>query len=282
MAAETTLNSAKAWSPDVTAFAPADVIGDALIMKASTIAGHILGDEPVLRVAYIDDDAAEFVAEAEEIDEADPTLAEVTVSTGKVAQLIRVSYEQYSQTNAATMLSDSVRRAVIKRADQAFLNQAAPVSPAVSPAAGLLNIAGVTAGDPVAGDLDALIDLVAEISSAGGNPTNILLSPTAWASLRKFKTGTGSAQNLLGAGTVDAATSLLGIPVSVTNAMPAGSGLVLDKAAVVSAVGDVRVASSTDVYFSSDSIGLRATFRFGQSVVHPERIGSFTVTAPTD
>lgn len=280
MAAITTSTSSGAWSPDLHYFPATEVIGDALVLQLSTIAGRLEGDEPVVRVAYVDDADAEFVAEAAEIPESDPTLSEVQVATGKVAQLVRVSHEQYLQASAAQMLSESVRRAVIKRADDAFINQVAPAAPAVAPAAGLLNIEGITTGGAVGTDLDALIDLVAEISAAGGTPSHILLSPTAWASLRKIKTGTGSAQNLLGAGTTDATQSLLGLPVLVSNAMTGDNGLVIDKSAVVSAVGDVKVATSSDVYFTSDSIGLRATFRFGQTVVRPERIGSFTVTAP--
>ncbi|WP_061914310.1 phage major capsid protein [Dietzia papillomatosis] len=280
MATETTNTSSKAWSPDVTAFAASEVIGDALVLQASTVAGRIEGDEPVLRVAYVDDDAAEFVAEGVEIPEADPVLSEVTVATGKVAQLVRVSAEQYAQNGAAAMLSESVRRAVIKRADTAFLNQAAPLAPAMTPAAGLLNIEDIIDGGAVAADLDGLIDLAAQIGANGGTPSHIILSPTAWASLRKFKTGTGSAQNLLGAGTTDATMSLLGLPVLVTPAMTGDNGLILDRSAVVSAVGDVKVATSSEAYFSSDSVGVRATFRFGQNVVHPDRVGVFTVTAP--
>lgn len=280
MATHTTPTSSQAWSPDVTTFLPSEVIPEALVMQASTVSGRIEGDEPLLRVAFVDDDNADFVAEGTEIPEADPVLSEITVATGKVAQLVRLSREQYVQSNAATMLSDSVRRAVVKRADLAFISQAAPVGPAVTPPAGLLNIADITDGGAIAGDLDGLVDIVAGIAAAGGTATNILLSPTAWASLRKFKSATGSAQSLLGAGSVDATTSILGVPVLVSNSLTGSNGLVIDKAAVVSAVGDVQVATSSDVYFASDSVGLRCTFRFGATVVHPDRVAAFTVTNP--
>ena len=46
------------------------------------------------------------------------------------------------------------------------------------------------------------------------------------------------------------------------------------------AAGQVLVAQSEHAYFSSDSIGLRCTWRFGQNVVRADRIGKFTVTAP--
>ena len=70
MATETTVTSAKAWSPDITAYAASDVIPDALVLQCSTVLGHIEGDEPLLRVAYVDDAAADFVAEGNAIPEA--------------------------------------------------------------------------------------------------------------------------------------------------------------------------------------------------------------------
>ena len=73
----TTGNSAKAWAPDVYTFAPADVVPESLYLQCTTVAGSIDGDEPAVRVAYVDDDSADFVAEADEIDESQPTLAEV-------------------------------------------------------------------------------------------------------------------------------------------------------------------------------------------------------------
>ena len=280
MATETTKTSAKAWSPDITAFAPSEAIPDALVLQTSTVVGRIEGDDPAVRVAYVDDADADFVAEGAEIPEDDPALSEVLVHTGKVAQLVRLSREQYAQAQTPQMLAESVRRAVTKRANLAYIAQAAPTAPAVTPPAGLVNVPGIEEGDAVASDLDALVDLIATLESNGATPSHILVDPIAWASLRKFKTGTGSAQALLGAGTTDATKSLLDLPVMVTSALASGTGLVIDRSAIVSAVGDVQLATSSDVYFASDSIGIRCTFRFGANVVRPERIGSFTVTAP--
>ena len=42
----------------------------------------------------------------------------------------------------------------------------------------------------------------------------------------------------------------------------------------------VQVAQSEHLYFASDSIGLRCTWRFGANLVRPDRVGSFTVTDP--
>ena len=63
----------------------------------------------------------------------------------------------------------------------------------------------------------------------------------------------------------------------VSNAIDDNAGLVIDRSAVVSAVGSVQVATSSDVYFTADSIGYRVTWRIGQTVPRPNRIGKFTV-----
>src|SRR5699024_8016369 len=163
------------------------------------------------------------------------------------------------------------------KADAAFLSQPAPTAPATAPSTGLLNVPGIEDGGDIDTNLDGLIDLVATMESNGATPTGIILDPQAWATLRKLKTTTGSNEGLLGAGVSDAQRVLLDLPFTVSAAMSANTGLVIDKSAVVSAVGSVLVAKSDEIYFASDSVGLRATFRFGFNIVKPERVGKFTV-----
>lgn len=282
MTAITTKIADRAWAPDQSTLDPNDTVPDALILSCATNVGQVEGDEPAVRVAYVDDATAGFVAEGADITEASPDLAEVLIHTGKISQLVRLSNEQYRQAGTPNALANSVRRAVTVAADKAFLTQTAPTSPAVTPPAGLLNVTGIEAGGEVSGDLDVLVDLVATVQANGAQPSQVLLAPDAWASLRKLKTGTGSNAALLGAGTDDAAPRLLGIPVVVTGALSTGKGLVIDKGAVLSAVGPIMVAVSEHAYFGSDGTAIRCTWRFGANVVRPDRIGSFTVAASTE
>lgn len=279
MAVETTVTSAKAWAPDGRFIPAQEAIPDALILSTSIVAGQIEGDAPSIRVPWVDDADATFIAEGKEIPEADPDLAETTVYTGKVAQLLRISREQFAQPDAANLLADSVGRAVTNAANIAYLSQAAPASGATTPPAGILNQSIVDGGN-VSDSLDGLVDLVAGIEGAGGVATHILAAPDAWGALRKVKTGEASAASLLGAGTADAQRQLLGVPVIVSSAVPEATLVVLDRNAIVSAVGPVSVAQSTEAYFASDSIGLRATFRFGAKVMHPDRVGTISTLAP--
>lgn len=276
----TTNTTAAAWSPDIVAFPAADVIPDSLILSTSTVAGEIQGDSPVIRVPFVRDDTATFTAEGAEIDHANPVLAEVTVGTGKVATVVRVSREQFLQAGTAGMLSDSMRRAVVKASNAAYLTQPEPIGPDTTPPAGILTDPDiVTANDDVADNLDVLVDLVAQLESNGATPSGILLAPDAWAAIRKIKTGTGSAATLLGAGTADAEQALLGLPVMTSSAVPAGTGFIYDRASIVSAVSNVEVATNDSAFFTSDSVALRVVFRFGARMVRPDRCATFEVAS---
>ena len=276
----TTVTSPTAWSPDVQAFLAGDVVADALINKAATVVTQQLeGDSPVARIPWVDDAAAEFVAEGAEIVESVPALAEITVATAKIAQLIPISREQFHQNGTSGLLSTSVKRAIIKRANQAFLSQAKPENDAITPPEGIITQAGVISEDTITTNLDPLAEVVGTIEEFGGTPSLIVAAPGAWATLRTIKTETGAATSLLGAGTSDAEKRLLGIPVVTSPAVPAGKLLVIDPSAIAAAVGNVMIAQSEHLYFANDSIALRATWRIGWKVAHKNRLGVLTVGA---
>jgi HK97 family phage major capsid protein len=273
----TTVNSAEAWRPDVFEFAAEDIIPEALVLQCTTVGASVEGDSPAVRVAFVDDTTAQLSDEGAEIPESEPDLAERVIFTSKVTQLVRLSREQFMQPQTASQVAASVARSVTRRGDLFFAQQAAPTAPAVSPVAGLANVEGLVNGGHVAADLDVLIDLVATLQQNLAIPSLLLLDPTGWAAFRKLKTGSDRNLSLLGAGTSDAAALLLSLPVIVNVAVPEGQGFVIDKNATMSAVGSLLVATSDQHYFNSDSIGVRCTWRFGHTVVRPERVGTFTI-----
>ena len=65
----------------------------------------------------------------------------------------------------------------------------------------------------------------------------------------------------------------------MNNRITGYKGAVLDQRAIVSALGQVEIAQSEHAYLSADSVGLRATFRFGTVIVRPYRIGAFDIAA---
>ena len=108
-----------------------------------------------------------------------------------------------------------------------------------------------------------------------------MIGPQAGAALRQFKIADTYNQSLLGAGVNDAVPRLLGLPLVVSNALTDSyAGLVIDKSAVVSAVGPVKVSTSEHTFFTADSVGLKCTWRFGHTVPRPDRVGKFSVAAP--
>lgn len=274
----TTTTATAGWRPDTTTYSAGDAVPDALILANSTIAGEVDGDAPAVRVAYVVDAPAGFVPEGADITPADPSTPELLIYTGRISQLIKISTEQWNQPGSSDLLAQSVRRAVTKAADVAFIRQANPTAPAVTPPGGLLNAAGIaTAAAALSGDLDGLVDLIAAVESNGATPSAILIDPLGWATLAKIKTATDSNAALLGAGVEATERRLLGLPVTVSPALPARTGLVIDNEAILSVIGQVEVATSSDFYFNSSAIAIRATWRFGAKPIHPNRIGTFTV-----
>ncbi len=260
---------------DVKGVAPKDVIPEALILETSTKAGHVDGDAPAVRVPFVSlDGAAAFIPEGDGIPETDPDDTEVVIHTGKIASLIAVSREQHGQEDAAALLSDAMREDLVRKANKAFLAQAAP-DPAVTPPAGLIN-QGVHDGGILSDEdghgLDDLIDAVAHIEAAGGKPTHVLAHPTSWAWLAKLKKEAGGNESLLGAGTSAEKRMLLSLPVLVDRDVPASSLIVLDKKAVLSVHGDIQLTTSQDYYFNRDTIAIRATWRFGIKVSDTNRV----------
>ncbi len=135
-------------------------------------------------------------------------------------------------------------------------------------------------GDTITDSLDALVDLISQLEANLATPTAIVIDPLGWGVLRKLKAATDWNQSLLGAGTVDATPMLLSLPVLTNVGCPQYSGYVLDRNAVVSAVGPVRIAVSEHQFFSSDSVLVRGTWRTGFAVTRPERVGRFDIAAP--
>ncbi|CAJ1578977.1 phage major capsid protein [[Mycobacterium] wendilense] len=271
MAQITTSTADYAWRPDQTFFPAPDVVAPALILQTSTVAGSVDGDQPAVRVAFVKDaDSAAYVAEGSPATEDDPDLDELEVRTKKLVRLVNLSSEQFRQTQTATQVAESVARDLVSKADNSYIAD-------VGGPTGLTNVSNIINGGELGNNLDILVDLIAEIESNGGTPSHIVMHPQAFAEVKKLKTESGSNASLVGAGVTDAVPMLLSLPVLKSRYIPAGNGLVVDRTAIVSAVGPVSVATSEHALFASDGVQLRATWRIGWGVTRPDRIGKFTV-----
>ncbi|WP_204081169.1 phage major capsid protein [Mycobacterium riyadhense] len=275
MSTLTTTTTTYPWRPDETFFAANEVVGDALILQTSTIAGSVDGDQPAVRVAYVNDaESAGYVAEGAEIAEDDPELAEVVVRTRKISRLVNLSNEQFRQAMTAQQLAESVSRDLVRKADNSYIAD-------VANPAGLLNIVNTVGGTLLFTKLDSLVELIAKLEVNGAQPSHIIVDPLGWASIRNMKVATDYNQSLLGAGTTDAVPMLLSLPVLRSRFIPAYHGLVVDRNAIVSAIGPVSIATSEHALFSKDSVQLRATWRIGWGVTRPDWIGKFSMEPGT-
>ncbi|MCV7122300.1 phage major capsid protein [Mycobacterium lacus] len=271
---------------DVKGVEPRDVVSEAIILQVSVKAGAVEGDAPSVLVPRVefDPDDVPFVPEGDAIVELDVPDSQTQIFTGKIGLIVPVSREQWGQPDAASLISDAAREALVRKANRAFLSQADP-SPATTPPAGVLNQTITVWPDDIAtaASLDPVVDAIANIQADGGVATHVLAHPLDWATLAKLKLATDSNASLLGAGTdgspaVAPQRRLLDVPVLIDRDVTQGNLVVLDKRAILSVIGQVLVATSQDYLFGKDSIATRLTWRFGAKVSRPERV----VSVPLD
>lgn len=263
--------------PNTSVIAAEDAIPNALIFSLSTISATAKGDAQTARIAYVDTDPeADYVAEGEELSRKNPTISELVVPTKKVGLITVASNESYANDGVPNMLGNSLARALAAKADAAFLAEPKSDIGALG-MTGLANIDGITTGK-IDGSLDALIDAIGTVGTNGGTPNAIVMGYDAWAYLLKLKDA-----NKTPVITPDVANSptpqLFGIPVVLNTHAAKNTILLLDSSQIVSAIGDVSLATTDQRYFESDSIGLRATFRFGFGVLRPNRLAKLTIGA---
>lgn len=288
----TTPNAPRAWAPDTYMFEPADAIPEALILELTRRGGTIEGDDPLLRVPYLRDAVAHEVAEGAIIPEETPELGEILIASHKIAIIVPASNEMMRQHDeaAAQEYAASAARSVIAKADHDLLNRAAPTLGTGVDAlrglgsTGLLNNTDiVNVGQLIEDVLDPIVTAIALVESHGGNVSHFVMHPTSWAFLLNMLSLNGGAVTLLGVGATEAPPPrrLYGVPVITSNAMPDAEILAIDKNAIISAVGPVRVDKSDQHYFNKDTAAIRVTFRLGWGITRPDRLMRLRIKPPT-
>lgn len=222
----------------------------------------------------VDDAAAQWVAEGEEIPTSAPTLDEITVAWSKVAGLVPVSRElaDDSSPSAQAIVGQSLARAIRLQVDTAFVGNLA--APAPAGLASLLDTVSVVDGSTMA-NLDPVLEARAEVEAAGGAATAILANPADALTLAMLKDGTGSNRALL-----ETTTEIDGVPLIRNAKITAGELWVIDASAIYSALRqDVQLAVSDGPYFTSDRIAMRASARVGFAFPYPKRIARVDLAA---
>lgn len=247
--------------PEYSALIVQPVQGAALAFR-SDVARTVTTSGKTFRIPLlVEDAAAAWIAEGEEIGPSDPTLDEIEVTPAAVKGLTLISRElaEDSSPAAAEMVGESLARALVLQVDRGFMgNLAAPA------AKGLGSITPTVLNGALT-NLDILHDAVAAAQAEGAAPSTLLVNPADALTLRKLKEATGSNRDLL-----DAASNPAGLGVVASRHVPAGQLWAIDPEHIVSVLReDVTLAVSHDSHFTSDRIALRATLRTGFAFPRP-------------
>lgn len=204
----------------------------------------------------VEDAAAAWTAEGEEISPTEPVLDEITVVPSKVAGLTVISRELAEDTSpaAAELVGASLARAITLQVDRGFLGDLA--APAAKGLDSLTDVSVVT-GELTS--LDSIHEAKAAAAAEGGTASVILANPSDVLALALLKDETGSNRAL-----VESTSTIAGLPVISSRHVAAGKLWVLDASQIMTVLReDVELATSTDSHFTSDRIAIRATMRIG-------------------
>lgn len=141
---------------------------------------------------------------------------------------------------------------------------------------GIFNQAGTTQVEGALNAPDTFLDALAIAASNEVVPNRFFINGTDFYTLRKVKDSQGRyliQENLQD----DVTYRLFGVPVSVSNKVPAGKAALVDMAqvAVVRDI-DPQVAILTERYAEYDQVGIRVTTRYDLGLLHPEGVTIIT------
>lgn len=184
-----------------------------------------------------------------------------------VKTIVRVSNEliRMAKTSVSTVLQNKVVSDVRDTLDLALLTG----DGAENTITGLLN-SGIETAPFAAADPDTVMDGLAYMSGNESVPTRIYMSGTDFFTMRKLKDGDG--RYLLQADVSSGARyALHGIPVTVTNKLPAGK-VILGNMSDLVVVRDLDPAVTilTERYADYDQTGIRVVARYDLGVLRNE------------
>lgn len=137
---------------------------------------------------------------------------------------------------------------------------------------GIINQAGVQTGVLDAADADSFLDALALAAAAEVNPNRWFMSGADFFGIRKLKDTNGKylLESDITAGTT---YRLFGIPVTVTNKLPAGKAVLADmsQVAVVRDV-DPSVTVLSERFAEYDQQAIRVVTRYDLGLIHPEGV----------
>jgi len=209
----------------------------------------------------VEDVAAAWVAEGEEISPSDPTLDEIEIVPKKIGGLTIISRELAEDSNpsAQAIVGQSLARALTTQVDTGFFAAGGGAQ-----AAGLASITP-TEHTGTLDSLDVIHEAKAKAAAQGGKPTALLAHPDDVLALALLKDQTDSNRALL-----QSTDSAAGVPVISTRHAAAGTIWMVDASQIYTVLReDTSLAVSRDAYFTSDRIAVRATVRVAWGFITP-------------
>lgn len=216
---------------------------------------------------------ANWTGEGELITEHDVDFDEVRLMPSdrkSVKTLIRFSNELLRQSviGLDQVLKTRLVADVARKIDDAFLTG----DGADGSVTGIVNQTGVQTGVLDATEPDSLLDALALASAAEVQPNRWILSGTDFYAIRKIKDNSG---NYILESDITSGTThrLFGVPVTVTNKLPAGTAILANMAEVAVARDTNPTVKLLDQrYAEYDEQAIRVTARYDLGLLRPEGV----------
>ncbi|GAA3728802.1 HK97 family phage major capsid protein [Spinactinospora alkalitolerans] len=242
---------------------------------ATQIGNVVRVDAPEFRIPVLTDDVdGAWTAEGADIPLSNMATEEVVVIPRKVAALARVTNELVmdSEVDSLNAVGASMVRDLARKVDAALFTEVtgAPAGLAQAHTSGTLSV--ITGTELI--NTDLFEQAVSVAATEGATTTAFVTSPATALRLAELKAGDGSNVPLLGAdATMAARKQVAGVPLHVNRYVPQDVIYAIPQELLYIVLRQgTTVALSRDVYFGSDSVGVRAIMRVGFGIPHPKAV----------
>ena len=248
-----------------------------IAVEVSTV---VTTDSSTFRVPIVDADvAAGWVAEGADIPATSAGTDELLVTPRKLAALTVISRELANDSSPAAqqVVGESIARDIARKLDAAYFGAAVGAAP--NGLGDLIGFGDIDAGAAWA-NLDPFAEAVYAADAEGREVTAFVANSADALLLSTLKDDSGSNRPLLGDPIDGTRRRILGVPLYVTPAVPAGTVWAIPRTvALVVRRSDVDLAVDHSRYFEKDSVGVRATMRVAFAFPHAAAVQRITLTA---
>ncbi|MFJ4220632.1 phage major capsid protein [Curtobacterium luteum] len=257
------------------------VTQQSIAMQASTVVQTAEGEHE-FRVPIISDDpTAAWTAEGQEINPSDAVLDEASTGYFKLAGLTVITRElaDDSSPDVANQVGAGLARDVSRKLDAAYFTED---DTAANAPAGLGSFDTTTVAVGAAfKNLDPFNEAVFNAEALGAKLTSFVSNPADALSLAQLKETTTSARDLLQPDpTKPTQRTIAGIPLLTSPTVKPGTvwGIPATRSLIALRQG-TTLDVDRSVFFTSDKVAIRATFRTGFVFPQPKAIQKLTIGA---